>query len=530
VEANFFRERIDRLQVDDFVIFAYGSGSNLDLSCKHFANLTELMKALELEQSPNVLVLSAGVIDAINFKFLSTIDEPFDLIHCGLQTGMASTFEILPVTSFSWFFLNSTAQKQSVSWKANPECFVINTNVYRSVGGVDLQYESWEARIADLAYRILRSGGKVFNQPNLLLQQRKWADKTVPLRDYLRFVNLNVNPAARVLYILYLILNRGKLIESVRAFESPKKKSGQAKRNIIPLIDNNHYKSIEKYSAIIPTIDRYEYLPAAVDSLLEQEIPPDDIIVYDQTPRERRDHNWFLKYPADRVKVIFSDFPGQSTARNEAIKNTRHEWCLMFDDDSIAFKDMSRKHIELIERSNFYVSTGASLSPGQELQDLPYNVDYLHLADVLDTGNCFIHKSIWEKVGGFDKAFNRGPGADNDFGTRIYLEGIPVVFNNLAKRIHFKASKGGLRSFGVWWRFKTSFQDPYPPPSQTYTIMKFYSKSLWSFMFLRFFIKASYRQNIGRVALLWLLYPLKLRASKKRAIELKKANEHPSSN
>jgi glycosyltransferase involved in cell wall biosynthesis len=254
---------------------------------------------------------------------------------------------------------------------------------------------------------------------------------------------------------------------------------------------------------------------------LTQSKPPDEIIIYDQTDVEKRDASIFKKFDPKKVMVVYSDVRGQSTARNKALSHTSNEWCLLFDDDSVALPNMAEAHINFLENSEYFVSTGASLAPGQQFTDLPYSINFYHQADVLDTGNCFIHKKILREVNFFDKAFDKGPGADNDLGTRIYLKGIGIVFNPESIRIHYKAVTGGLRTFGVWWRFKTTFSGPYPPPSQTYTIRKYYPAKYWRYLYLRFYFKASYRNNFGTTALLWLLLPFKLGKSIWAAKQLK---------
>ena len=143
---------------------------------------------------------------------------------------------------------------------------------------------------------------------------------------------------------------------------------------------------------------------------------PVDIIVYDQTDKSIRDLELASKFDKSIVKFIYSDEKGQSSARNNALKNTTREWCMLFDDDSVALPGMMSEHKRLLEYSEYLISTGASLSPGQKFSDLPYAINFYHLADVLDTGNLFIHKDIFRKVGYLDLAFNKGPGVDNDFG------------------------------------------------------------------------------------------------------------------
>lgn len=506
--------------MNKYVVYVHGKPLPIpDISCSvlFFDNLNQLIDAINPEIASNVIVVSADKLNNVNFGYLFSIDYQFEMLHAGLKTGMVASFNELQVIALSWFFLNPDSSVKSVSWKADQEFFVINTNAFKAIGGINLNYESWSVRVADLSYSLLRRGGKVFYDPMLIAGS--WADKKIPERDLFRFIRCHINSSAALFYLFFVLRYNYSFISSIVNFISSKKIKTASKVRFV-WSTKEKVKSVTDYSVIIPTLDRYAYLPAAVQSLFDQDFPPDDIVVYDQTPVERRNKIWNAKFDSDRVRVVFSDKPGQSTARNEALKRTKHEWCLLFDDDSLAMSDMASSHRHIIENTNFKVSTGASLAPGQSFKDLPYDIDFFHLTDVLDSGNCFIHKSLWKDIKGFDPAFDRGPGADNDFGTRLYLRGEPIVFNNKAVRIHYKAKTGGLRNYGVWWRFKTSFRDPYPPPSQTYTVMKYYDQRFWSFIFLRFFLKSSYRQNFFRVTFLWLLYPIKLITSKRRARKL----------
>lgn len=489
---------------------------------KDFNSLNEAIFACEKEYA---FIADATIFQLIDFSFFEKHILTEDMIHCGALFGSDKILQSLQITALSWFFLSTSPTKRSVNWKASPQIFVVKCSSWKKVGGMRSFFQTPTIAIMDVAYRMLRSGGEIFYDPLMLKEDLPTINLSSTYFDEFLFASHNLHKKAAVTLFIYRILHSFRwilLYQSLRRALMIKRPSAIFQREGWAINKLKKLKSIPRYSAIIPTLNRYDYLPAAINSLLNQTIPPAEIVVYDQTSKENRDPGIFDKFDSSIVKIIYSDELGQSSARNNALKHATQEWCLLFDDDSVAFNDMAERHIALLENSNYMVSTGASLAPGQQFSDLPYEIDFFHLADVLDTGNCFIHKLVLQSAGFFDVAFNRGPGADNDLGTRIHIKGNGIVFNPKAVRIHYKATSGGLRTFGVWWRFKTTIMGPYPPPSQTYTIQKYYPRKFWNYLYFRFFLKAAYRQNIWQLILLWLMLPFKLGKSLQEAKKLKR--------
>jgi GT2 family glycosyltransferase len=492
-----------------------------------FANWQSAVDAVTKCEAEYCLLADAALASSLSYTFLESDTWSGDVLHAGFRFNSQELLQPLQITALSWFFLNLPDDQRSISWKASSHLVVIKKSAWTRLQGFSPQYTSSDVSVMDFVYRVMRSGGAVFYEPSLIavLPAKKmagvWSDH---YNDFL-FTRKTIHRKAAITILAYKLIHSVLWWKIIQAYRKAMKVTLQTQL-FFPgdpcwkLITQNQ-KKIEKYSAIIPTLDRYDYLPAAIESLLNQSRPPEEIIVYDQTDVANRDPSVFEKFDPKKVIVVYGDVKGQCTARNGALSHTKHEWCFLFDDDSVAMPTMVEAHINFLEQSEYFVSTGASLSPGQEFKDLPYTINFYHQADVLDTGNCFIHKKILREVNFFDKAFDRGPGADNDLGTRIYLKGIGIVFNPESIRIHYKATTGGLRTFGVWWRFKTTLMGAYPPPSQTYTVQKYYPQRFWKYLYLRFFFKAAYRQNLGQMILLWLFAPLKLYASIREARKLK---------
>jgi len=84
-------------------------------------------------------------------------------------------------------------------------------------------------------------------------------------------------------------------------------------------------------SVIIPTHNRAELLPRALDSVLEQTRPPDEIIVVDDGSDDGTDELVRRQYPS--VRYLHQRNRGVSAARNRGIAAAGGEWIALLDSD-----------------------------------------------------------------------------------------------------------------------------------------------------------------------------------------------------
>lgn len=513
------------MKINRIGYYLYNTTSSFELP-EGFHFLSDLKKVHEIvipEEYDFILIADANLYEKIDFNYIDSTNFNGDLIHCGLFFTESIERTPLQIASLSWFFLKPLNNSNAVTWIASPDLFLIRKTSWQAKNGLSKYYKAVGPALADFAYRMLRSGGIVEHDSGLLLTQPETAgiSQLINYYDEFLFVRRNLNTSTLIAMLSYRMLHSIQFYTILKAFYRVvllKINEEVAWREKPPSrIFGEKVKSIKEYSVIIPTLNRYAYLSPAIDSLLVQTCPPKEIIVLDQTKPEKRDYGIIKQFDPTIVKIIYSDKQGQCSARISALKTAICEWCLLFDDDSIATPKLAEEHIKLLQNSKYDISTGVSLAPQKKISDLPYDINYYHLADVLDTGNCFLHKDVISQAGNFDMAFDHGMGADHDLGTRIYLNGVGIVFNPYAVRIHYKASSGGLRTYGVWWRFKTTLTDPYPPPTQVYTIQKYYKKKTWKYIYLSFYFKTLRRQNIFQFLLIWILMPIKLTKALKLA-------------
>lgn len=223
-------------------------------------------------------------------------------------------------------------------------------------------------------------------------------------------------------------------------------------------------------SVIIPTLNRYEYLKDVLADLELQDYQNFEVIVVDQSePVDVKFYEgWNLK-----IQLIKQEEKALWLARNRAIETSKGDYILLFDDDSRVESDWITNHLKCLDFFKVKISAGVThtLVGG----GLGKKETYFHLSDVFDTGNAMVHRSVFDKVGLFDRQFEKQRMGDSEFGLRSLLGGYNLISNPYANRIHLKVETGGLRQMGSWdaLRPKSLFA-PRPVPSVLYLIRKYY--------------------------------------------------------
>jgi glycosyltransferase involved in cell wall biosynthesis len=452
-------------------------------------------------------------------KLLQAMDR-VDVLHCGLLFHEGKPFESVQLCAFNWHFINPQASVRSISWKPSIEFMVFAKEDLTELGGFDSAYKQPVSVLCDFAFRVLLQGGIVTHDPDFApaVKSSDSLDVLSSCHDEARFVRKFINEGAYKYFRLCNFLLTGKWVMPSKPLPFIKGKLCSSK-----LFSPAERKDLKNYTAIIPTINRYDYIVKSISSLLNLEVPPADIIVIDQSPSANRQTNIYSEYEqSGKVKVIYLDTPGQSTARNVGIEAARSPWILLFEDDAEAWPEMVNEHIKLLESTQADVSTGVVVIPGQDESFIPEVNRFYFISDILTTGNAFLSKKTAQSVNGFDPAFNRGPGADDDFGKRLYINGNVIVYNYKSIETHYKAPQGGMREHGVWWRNTSTLLGPFPPVTQLYSIRKYYSRRYRFFLIITLLLKAKKKHSFTRYIFLWILLPIKYIKSWKATVTLER--------
>lgn len=338
---------------------------------------------------------------------------------------------------------------------------------------VDTIFKSEEARQRDLAWRAFQSGFiSKEEEPGLDV----WEPILLPVIDEYRFISKNFSPFW-VFYVLMLRLITFKNpIKEFNAYFSTRKvkrehyAGKQFKCTVYETFESDLINQSPLVSVIIPTLNRYEYLKDVLKDLEKQTYKNFEVIVVDQTDDYKEDFykgwNLDLTHWYQEEKALWK-------ARNEAIKSSKGDFVLLYDDDSRIESDWIFQHLKALDYFQADLSSGVSLSVvGAKV---PEHYRYFRWSEQLDTGNVLIKKEVFRKTGLFDRQFEKQRMGDGEFGLRAYLNGFKNISNPCAKRIHLKVAQGGLRQMGSWdgWRPKKLLA-PRPVPSVLYLSRKYY--------------------------------------------------------
>lgn len=101
------------------------------------------------------------------------------------------------------------------------------------------------------------------------------------------------------------------------------------------------------FSVVIPTYNRAHTLAKALDSVFQQSLPADEIIVVDDGSIDNTASLIVQAYP--QVRYCYQDNNGVSAARNRGIKMARQPWIALLDSDDRWQPDKLARQARVIE-------------------------------------------------------------------------------------------------------------------------------------------------------------------------------------
>ena len=187
-------------------------------------------------------------------------------------------------------------------------------------------------------------------------------------------------------------------------------------------------------SAVIPAYNSERTIGRAIESVLNQSRPADEIIVVDDGSTDST--GAVVGTFGDNVTLIRQENAGASVARNTGIKTAKGDWIAFLDADDEWLPEKLKAHSEHLERqpalkwtySNFYRKESsleqlqlAHVSPNltQRLITESFD-DYLQAysnGGYAWTSTLLIRRDVFDTVGWFEPGMKRGQ--DNDLWFRI---------------------------------------------------------------------------------------------------------------
>ncbi len=232
-------------------------------------------------------------------------------------------------------------------------------------------------------------------------------------------------------------------------------------------------------SVVIPTVGRPRYVVELVRSLLDGDVPPDEVIVVDNRPADLAMKQALDRDLADepRVRYLAEPVAGASQARNTGLRAARGDLVAFLDDDVVADRTwLASVHEAWDATPDVGAVTGLILpteleTHGQQLVQAYGGFDKGCTRRIFDLGeHRLAHplypylvgaygsgaKAVFDRaaitaLGGFDTRLGPGTptkaGEDLDVLLRTVLDGRKIVYEPAALvRHHHRPDDAGLRS------------------------------------------------------------------------------------
>jgi len=204
----------------------------------------------------------------------------------------------------------------------------------------------------------------------------------------------------------------------------------------------------EKVSVIIPTYNRSEYLKFALESILNQTYSNIEVIVVNDGSTDNTED--VLKNYEGRIKYIYKENGGKSTAINVGMSLVSGEYVCILDDDDIVLSKKIELQVRKFQKNKKLglIHTSATYFREQDKNLIHlgmYDSDKidekkafnLHLlGNIFFTPTVMVRKECYDRVGSWDETMIRAQ--DYDMWMRIsrYFETDSLPITTLQYRIH----------------------------------------------------------------------------------------------
>lgn len=163
-------------------------------------------------------------------------------------------------------------------------------------------------------------------------------------------------------------------------------------------------------SVIVPTYNRAETLPRALDSVLAQSLPPAEILIIDDGSQDATRQLIQTGYPSCRY--VHQANQGVSEARNRGIQEARGEWLALLDSDDAWLPDKLQLQYQALQdqpgyrlchTDEIWIRNGVRVNPMKKHAKRGGRIflDCLPLC-VISPSAALLHRSLFAQIGLFD--------------------------------------------------------------------------------------------------------------------------------
>ena len=221
-----------------------------------------------------------------------------------------------------------------------------------------------------------------------------------------------------------------------------------------------NFNTSPKISIIIPTYYRYDVLYNLLDQFSIQTMPPFEVLIIDQTPKQDRKDNIVSLYK-DKLPIVYFVFnePSLSKPRNYAAEKSNGEILIFCDDDIVIKEDFLESHVNTMVNENVDVVNGATTLKDELPELYPWDIKTMdpvryflaapnHQWSGMMLGisscNVSIRRETFIESGGFDEKLPRM--VDFELGFRLFKQGAKIYYSDKPAVKHLRASGGSRKN------------------------------------------------------------------------------------
>ncbi len=166
-----------------------------------------------------------------------------------------------------------------------------------------------------------------------------------------------------------------------------------------------------KISVIIPTFNRAGLLKRALQSVLKQSLPVDEIIVVDDGSEDGTAELVRKSFP--QIQYLCQPNHGVSAARNAGIRKAKSDWIALLDSDDEWLPRKIEKQVEALQSipsfrlchtDEIWIRNGRRVNPMKKHRKYGGDIfEHCLPLCVISPSSVMIHKSIFKKYGTFDE-------------------------------------------------------------------------------------------------------------------------------
>jgi glycosyltransferase involved in cell wall biosynthesis len=168
-----------------------------------------------------------------------------------------------------------------------------------------------------------------------------------------------------------------------------------------------------KVSVVIPTHNRAKMLKRAVDSVLNQTVLPEEIIIIDDCSDDET-LKIMQKHPSEKLRILQqTENKGVSAARNRGIGESQSNWVVFLDSDDWWLPQKLEKQINfhkkfpqflISQTDEVWIRNGVRVNPKKyHLKKAGWIFDICLKRCMITPSAAMINKQIFEDVGMFDE-------------------------------------------------------------------------------------------------------------------------------